>query len=355
MILKSKLLALAVIAACASLSTLIAAEPTHESFGSEKTVKEINRIEIKNMQGEHLGHIKEVAVDLSNGVIVEVLVVSGDFMGIGGKIVAVPPLALSFEPMTQVYLLDVSLAVFQSAPAIDRSEWHDTGRSEHIAAAYRLFGQEPYFLEVGERASKTASRPKVSLGHVMRSNKVTGMPVKNFQGETLGKVFSMKLNIIAGRILSVVIVAPDTSKTKSIVPAMALRFNDTRDTLLLDDTKEEFANEPRYSFTVAAYGKEPHSKEESYAGPRTSMALEQGASYWDADRTARISRKILGAKVNATNVQIATINGRVTLRGWVITDEDRRLIGDIAIAASRLELVDNQITVGKPVAGEVVP
>lgn len=355
MILNSRLFAQTVFTACVSLTTLTAAEPTHDNFGSEKTVKEINRIEIKNMQGERLGRIKEVAVDLSNGVIVEVLVVSNDFMGIGGKIVAVPPLALSFDPMTQGYLLDVSSAVFKSAPAIDRSEWHDTDRSVRIAAAYRLFGQEPYFLEVGQNASKTASRPKVSLGHVMRSNKVTGMPVKNFQGETLGKVFSMKLNIIAGRILSVVIVAPDAPKTKSIVPAMALRFNNTRDTLLLDDTKEEFANEPRYSLTLAANGKEPHSKEESYAGPRTSMALEQGASYWDSDRTARINRKILGAKVDAKNVQIATINGRVTLRGWVTTDDDRKLIGDIAIAASRLELVDNQITVGKPVAAEANP
>ncbi len=84
-------------------------------------------------------------------------------------------------------------------------------------------------------------------------------------------------------------------------------------------------------------------------GPRTSVALEQGASNGDVDRTARISRKILGAKVDAKNVQIATINGRVTLRGWVATEEDRKLIGDIAIAASRLELVGNQITVGKPV------
>jgi sporulation protein YlmC with PRC-barrel domain len=332
----------------------MAAEPSQEKFGTEKMVKEINRIEIKNMQGERLGRVKEVAVDLSNGVIVEVLVVSGDFLGIGGKIVAVPPLALSFDPMNQVYLLDVSAVVFQSAPAIDRSDWQETGRSERIAAAYRLFGQEPYFLEVGATASKTASRPKVSLGHVIRSTKITGMPVANLEGEKLGKVWSMKLNIPTGRIQSVVIVASDNSMTKSIVPAMALRFNDARDTLLLDDTKEEFANEPRYSYTAAAYNNLPYSVEESYAGPRTSVALEQGTSYWDVDRTARINRKILGAKVDVKNVQIATINGRVTLRGWVKVESDKQLIGGIAIAASRLEVVDNQITVGKPVVGETV-
>jgi len=351
---KSKLLAAAAFAGCVSFSTWVSAEPSHESFGAEKTVKDINRIEIKNMQGQSLGHIKEVAVDLSNGVIVEVLVVSGDFLGIGGKIVAVPPLALSLDPVNQVYLLDASVALFKSAPAIDRSHWQDAGQSERIAAAYRLFGQEPYFLEVGAKASKTASRPKVSLGYVMRSNKITGMPVTNLQNEKLGKVWTMKLNITAGRIQNMVIVAPDATKTKSVVPAMALRFNDVRDTLLLDDSLEEFANEPRYSFSEAANGVPAHSKEESYAGPRTTFALEQGENYADVDRTARISRKILGAKVDAKNVEIATINGRVTLRGWVNAESDKQLIGDIAIAASRLELVDNQITIGKPVVAPVV-
>ena len=40
----------------------------------------------------------------------------------------------------------------------------------------------------------------------------------------------------------------------------------------------------------------------------------------------------------------------MTLRGWVESVEDQLRIGAIAIAAARLELVDNQITVGKPAA-----
>ena len=52
-------------------------------------------------------------------------------------------------------------------------------------------------------------------------------------------------------------------------------------------------------------------------------------------------------------MEVGTINDRVTLRGWVNTDEDKRRIGEIAIAASTLkENVDNQITVGKPVAND---
>ncbi len=74
----------------------------------------------------------------------------------------------------------------------------------------------------------------------------------------------------------------------------------------------------------------------------------QGSSYRDVDRTVLISKNIHAAKINARNVEVGTLNERVTLRGWVRTEADKRRIGEIAIAASRLELVDNQITVGKP-------
>jgi hypothetical protein len=148
-----------------------------------------------------------------------------------------------------------------------------------------------------------------------------------------------------------VVLAPGNFKTKSIIPAMALSFNATRDALLLDDTKIEYGDEPRYVFTEAAFGNPAHYEQESYTGPHTSVALEQGSSYRDIDRTVRINREIRAAKINGRHVEVGTINDRVTLRGWVNTDEDKRRIGEIAIvAATMMENVDNQITVGKPAA-----
>ena len=160
----------------------------------------------------------------------------------------------------------------------------------------------------------------------------------------------MTLDIPQGRILNVIVLAPGNFKTKSVVPSMALSFNAARDGLLLDDTKLEFADEPRYIFTEAAYGNPNSYQRESLKGPHTYVALEQGSSYRDIDRTVSINRSIRAAKINGRNVEIGTINDRITLRGWVNTDDDKRRIGEIAIANATLpENVDNQITVGKPV------
>ena len=326
--------------------------PAHVALledGAQKPVDQITHIRIKNFQDEDLGRVEDLGIDLINGRVVEVLVTSDSSLEVGNKIVAVPPLALFADPLNEIYRLNVSVDLFKSAPAIDLTKWTDAGRSDRVAAAYRLFGQEPYFLEVGDSASTTARRPKVSLGYVERSSRILDLPVENLQNQSFGKVCSMSLDIIQGRILTVVVLAPGNFKTKSIIPAMALSFNAPRDGLLLDDTKLEYADEPRYVLTEPAYGHQGYSQEESYKGPHTSVALEQGSAYRDVDRTVLIHRDIRAAKVNGRHVQIGTINGRVTLRGWVNTSEEKRRIGEIAIADSRLELVDNQIKVGKPV------
>lgn len=325
---------------------------TPKPLSPEKTNVRFTEIEIENFQNERLGRIVDLGVDLINGRIVEVLVKSDRSLDVDGKIVAVPPLALVPDPSGRIYRLNVTTEVFKRAAAIDLSNWTDAGRSTRVAAAYRLFGQETYFLEEGDTASTTVSRPKVSLGHVERANKLLRLPVGNHQGQHFGKVYSLTMNIPRGRILNVIVLAPGNLQTKSVIPAMALDFNATRDALLLDDTVEEFADEPRYFTTEAAYGNEAYFQEEYYKGERTTGPLEQGDSYRDIDRRVSIFRAIRAARINGRHVEIGTLDDRVTLRGWTYTEEDRRRIMEIAVAATRVELVDNQITVGRPASAK---
>lgn len=352
---KYKVLAGAFLASCVSLTTwaqpasAAAKEPAPAAtLGKEKPAIPFNRIQIKNYQDESIGRIKDLGIDLINGRIVEALVESDSSLDVGGKVVGVPALALVPDPANDVYRLDISVEDFKAAAAIDLSKWDEAGRSDRVAAAYRLFGQEPYFLEEGMKADAKAKRPKVALGYVQRASKITDMSVTNLQNEKLGKVYSMTLDIPTGRILSVIIVAPGNFKTKSVIPAMALRFDDTRKGLLLDESKAELADEPRYVFTESAFGNEAHSEEQSLTNSKTAINHTQGRSYRDVDRTVQISRGIRAAKIASRHVQIRTMDGRVTLLGWVDTAADKASINAIAVASSSLELVDNELTVGKP-------
>lgn len=343
-----QLFAASVLVLCCTIPGWSQPDSAAPAVGKEKAINPYNQIEVRNFQDEVLGRVDDLSLDLANGRIVGVLVKTDSSLSSGGNIVSVPPLAFFPDALNEVYRLNVSTDYFNAAPAVDLEYWSSSGNSVRVAAYYRYFNQEPYFLEQGEQASVDNNRPKVPLGYIERVQAVLDLPVGNHQGVKFGKVWSLTLDIAQGRIHNVIIFAPGNFATKSIVPAVALEYNAKRDGLLLDDTKREFADEPRYIYTPAAFGQKAYYHRESYTGPKTNVALEQGTSYRDIDRTVMINKNIRTSKVNGRNVEVGTNDGRVTLRGWVYTEEDKRRIGEIAIAASRLELVDNQITVGKP-------
>lgn len=331
------------------LFQIVCTSPTPpDRFTQTKRTVPLKLLEVKNPQGVRLGRIEDLGIDLVHGRIVEVLVISGDFMGLGGKVVAVPPHVLARDPDGDFCTLSASTAVFEAAPGIKLSQWKDTGRSDRVAAAYHHFGEEPYFTEDGGGPNRSDGQPKEPLGPMELASRLTGFPVRNLQGELLGKVWSMNLNIPRGRILNVVIAEQNASQTMRIVPAMALSFATGRETLVLDDTKEEFATEPRYVYMEDKIGNDSTAKREPYQGPHTLVALEQGDSEYDLARTALIRQNIRQSKMSGRNVEVGTLYGRVTLRGWVLTAEDKRRIVAIAIAVAREEIVDNQIVVGAP-------
>jgi hyperosmotically inducible periplasmic protein len=76
--------------------------------------------------------------------------------------------------------------------------------------------------------------------------------------------------------------------------------------------------------------------------------LNQGTSPEDVDTTRQIRQQIMainGLSVDAQNVKIITINGRVTLRGPVNSEDEKRQIADIAARVAPPANVDNQLQV----------
>ena len=193
----------------------------------------------------------------------------------------------------------------------------------------------------------------------------------------MGKVENLLVDLPAGRIVTVIVSSGGflgMGDELSAVPPSALRFTPDRGTLQLDTSKEMLAsaphfkanqwpnfNEPSYTHGVyRAYNIEPYF---TAAGPtdadntrrnvrdrddRTLTPLNQGNGKADVSTTAQIRKEIIAAKnmsVNARNVKIITLDGRVTLRGPVNTAEEKRLLGEIADRIATSGNVDNQLEV----------
>lgn len=80
----------------------------------------------------------------------------------------------------------------------------------------------------------------------------------------------------------------------------------------------------------------------------TKTPLDQGSSERDTEITAEIRQHILDmddASINARNVKIVTVGGKVTLRGPVEDSQERDAIEQIAVKAVGADNVDNQLEV----------
>lgn len=90
------------------------------------------------------------------------------------------------------------------------------------------------------------------------------------------------------------------------------------------------------------------AKNERDADGDTKTPLDQGSSEKDTEITQQIRQEVLeinNASVNARNVKIVTVDGKVTLRGPVETEVERDAIESIAVKAAGEGNVVNEIEV----------
>jgi sporulation protein YlmC with PRC-barrel domain len=364
---------------------------------------------VKNHQDEKLGKVEDLAVDVESGRVVQVILSTGGFIGIGDTLTAVPPGALHHDAALKVLHLDADKEKLKDAPKFEMSKWAENSDSNHLSGVYRYYGEEPAFRFVqkgdvvvdGQRdtavspntvttrkadgtwdKNRTSSKsqcmiPESRLSQVQKASKLMGTPVKNLQDEKLGKVENILVDLPSGRLVAIIVSSGGflgLGDELSAVPPTALRFTTDRDTLQLDASKEMLAGAPHFkanewpdlaqpsyaSGVYRAYQVEPYFTADTTTEPDNTVTnvrdrnnstltpLDQGNSKADLATTAQIRKEIIAGKdmsVSAKNVKIITINGQVTLRGPVKTAEEKRLIGEIADRIAHSENVDNQLEV----------
>jgi hypothetical protein len=351
--------------------TALAVEPpTHAEFRKVQKSLSIMDMEIKDSQDRKLGKVRDLALDLENGRIVEVLVSSGGFLGFGQKTIAVPPGAFVFDPIGGVLRFYGDKEKLKAAPDFAMSKWAEQCQSDRVADVYRYYGQEPYFAADGQnsKSGNTATEP---LGYIQPSTKLLRLPIKNLQDKSFGSVNTFIFDLPNGKVLHVVALAPGALRTKSVIPARALRFNAAHDALYLDVSTEAFKNEPRFRWTYDRFRADARNngdfEQETYSNAKvaandgvntrqnvqggtanTYTPLAQGGNFADANITSNIyaaMRSDASLSQNAQNVEVGTLNGQVTLRGNVNTEEGKHIIGRIAARAGPSENVSNLLEV----------
>jgi sporulation protein YlmC with PRC-barrel domain len=102
---------------------------------------------VVNTEGELLGSIKDMVVDLDDSQIAYAVLSFGGFMGLGDKLFAIPLEALTFDTKTNSAVLDVDKEVLKNAPGFDKDKWPDDAQYEAgwLLDIYEYYGYSPYW------------------------------------------------------------------------------------------------------------------------------------------------------------------------------------------------------------------
>ncbi len=105
----------------------------------------VSKDPVYNAQGEKLGNIKDIMLDVDLGRVAYAVLSFGGFLGMGDKLFAIPFEALRVDTANHQVILDVPKEKLENAPGFDKDHWPATADRRWGAEIYRHYGYTPYW------------------------------------------------------------------------------------------------------------------------------------------------------------------------------------------------------------------
>lgn len=337
--------------------------------------------EITDNSGEKLGKIRDLAVELPSGRVLQVIVTSGGILGVGGRTVGIPPSMLMSGAPEKLVASRVTREKFQAAPVFELDRWSEATDRDHTLTVYRHFSVDPSVLDPSWSPERSSSANQTSADstpwHPVRFSKLSGLEVLNSANEKIGKVDDLVVDLTSSRVNTVVVSSGGflgIGDALNGIPPSLFKYDADNNQLTVALTKEALLAAPHFKsdeWSRYSTAESAHSVYRAYSvGPyfdtnsapdnsarnirdrdgRTLTPLDQGDSEADVRMTTAIRQAIIraeGLPVNSRNVKVITRDGNVTLRGPVNTESEKARIEDIARGFAGANRVDSQLEVAR--------
>jgi sporulation protein YlmC with PRC-barrel domain len=110
---------------------------------------------VMSSDGEDVGKIKEIMLDVYTGRIAYAVMSSGGFLGIGDKLLAIPWNALTLDTDRKCFLLSVPAETVKNAPGFDKDHWPAMADPAWASELHGYYGSSPYWSSSTERVETT--------------------------------------------------------------------------------------------------------------------------------------------------------------------------------------------------------
>jgi sporulation protein YlmC with PRC-barrel domain len=177
--------------------------------GAEARASQLSGMNVENDRGENLGKIDDVVVDMGQHRIGYAAISFGTTLGMGGKLFAVPysNLRSTREKNSDRFhiVLNADKQQLDKAPGFDKNHWPDVANNAWAADV------DTYYRDHMRRANNTAQNSDTAQNNgpssakrgpqvAYKSNDLIGVDVYNAQGEKLGTLESLIVEVHSGKI-----------------------------------------------------------------------------------------------------------------------------------------------------------
>lgn len=109
------------------------------SYAVVKARNEIVGTKVINQDNQDLGKIIEVMIDKDSGNVAYLVLESGTFLGMGGKLFALPWHTLTYDPDKKVGVLNIDKERLKNAPGFDKEHWPATADKQWTESLYKYY------------------------------------------------------------------------------------------------------------------------------------------------------------------------------------------------------------------------
>ena len=102
---------------------------------------------VKNPEGEDLGKLDEIMIDVPTGRVAYAVVSFGGILGMGAKLFAIPWTSFTLDEDNKCFLLNVPKDRLKDAPGFDKDNWPDMADPTWRSGIYSYYGARPYWEE----------------------------------------------------------------------------------------------------------------------------------------------------------------------------------------------------------------
>ncbi|MBC7945639.1 MAG: PRC-barrel domain-containing protein [Burkholderiales bacterium] len=146
--------------------------------------------EVTNQQGEELGEIEELIIDMNNARVHYAVLSYGGVAGIGDKLFAYPVSAFKFGPNEKL-ILNVAKAQLKKNPGFKSNSWPNWDDANTRAQIDR---------DSAMPAKETVKLKQPENQRLVRATQLLDKDVNNAQGQEIGELEDLVVNLKNGRI-----------------------------------------------------------------------------------------------------------------------------------------------------------